>query len=169
TKLSIDGGTPIDCTKVTDSGTTTTSTATEVTIVPTFLECGTEGAGHNMTVDMNGCHYLVRIGKSAGGHNTIQFVCPTGLSARLTHPNCTIAIPAQTPSGGLSYTTTTENGKHALTVDVTVSGITAHYEGGICVFLGTSHSATINGSVTIAGINTAGSPVNITATGSSGS
>lgn len=168
-KFASDGGTPIECTKATYTGTMSGSTATEVSIKPHYTECRTEDAPvneHKVVVHMNGCEYNFTVGQNPEGHNTVHLVCPTGVSgATITHPNCTMRMPAQTPADGVAYTSDTSGPAHAITADVTATGITAHYEGGICVFLGTKHTATMTGSVTLRGEDTNGNPASITATG----
>ena len=172
TLFSVDGGTQIKCLETSYHGTTDETTETEVTITPTYKTCTTVGASHHtVTVHTNKCDFLFKVGKSAPTQdNTVEVAC-SGAPAyfEITHPNCTIRVPAQSAAtglqGGVAYTTITKNNKHALTADVTVSEIAAHYEGGICVFLGTNHKATMNGSVTLEGRSGA-NPVNITATGS---
>lgn len=170
-KLAIEGGTPLECTKVTYSGTTSSTTVESVTITPHYTECITEGGGtpHNITVTMNGCNYTFTIGKNSLADNTVHVICPVGKVIEVHHPNCTITIPAQTPAGGIAYKTdTTAGGKHSITPEITVSNITAHYHGGICIFLGTTHTGTMTGSATLSGTTTEGVPVGITATGSQG-
>lgn len=162
------GSTPIVCTEASYSGTIGPKTVQSVQVFPTYSKCETKGAGNpgSVVVHMNGCSYT--FGSNSTGHGTATVDCPVGQTIVITHPNCTIRIPGQAPSatrltGGLTYTTTLET-KHALTVDVTVSKITGHYEGGICIFLGTSQNFRMNGSVTVRGTDTAGVPVNITQT-----
>lgn len=170
-RFAVDGGTPIECTKVTYTGTTTATTVTEVTITPHYTECITKGGAtpHNVDVTMNGCAYVFTIGKKSTADNTVHVECLTGGVIEIHHPNCTITVPAQTPSGGIAYETdTTPGGKHSITPNITVTGIAAQYHGGICIFLGTSHQATMTGAATLSGTTTEGSPVGITATGAQG-
>ncbi|HYP54880.1 MAG TPA: hypothetical protein VEQ41_01075 [Solirubrobacterales bacterium] len=166
-RFSTDQGTPIECTTESYSGTTEGLTVTQVTIAPQYKECLTQGqASHTATVDIGGCTYRLTIANLSQFDNTVHLHCPTGVAgAVITHPNCTMRIPPQTPSGGVVYTGITEFGKHAFTVDVTARNITTHYEGGICIFLGTTHTSTLNGSVIVSGRAANGTQVNITATG----
>lgn len=73
--------------------------------------------------------------------------------------------PPQTPTtGGLTYSTIETNGKHAVTVNVTAEGIHAECHGA-CQLIGTNTTtAKITGSLTVAGTDAAGNPVNITTT-----
>lgn len=167
-KLQIGNNTKIECTVAKFTG-TTGLTATEVTITPTYSECTTEGGPtpHNVLVTMNGCDYVFKSNSTT--HGTVEVVCPPEKAIEIHHPNCTVTVPAQIPSattltGGVTYTTTTENGKHALTANVTVANIHAQYHGGICIFLGTPQTSTMTGSATLRGTNTAGEPVGITTT-----
>jgi hypothetical protein len=168
-KFAVDGGTPIECTQVTYSGTTEATTVTAVTIKPHYTHCKTEGGTstpeEEVEVTMNGCDYVFTIGKKAASHNTVDVVC--GAQAiEIHHPNCTITVPGQTVTGMTYGTDTTPGGKHAITATATISNIVAQYHGGICIFLGTTHSATMTGSATLSGTTATGEEVGITATGS---
>jgi hypothetical protein len=165
-KFASDGGTPIECTTAEYSGTISGTSATSVSITPTYKECRTENeTEHKVSVDMKGCSYTFTVSKNPAGHNTVHLVCPEGVAgAQINHPNCTMRMPAQTTGGGVSYSSVTVNKKSAITAGVTATGITAHYEAGICVFLGTKHTATMTGAVTLTG-SSGGSAVGIGATG----
>jgi len=167
-KFASDGGTPIECTTAEYSGTISGTSATSISITPTYKECRTETepvGEHNVNIDMNGCSYTFTVSNTPSGDNTVHFVCPKEVAgALITHPNCTMRMPPQTPSGGVAYKSVTVNNKSAITADVTAFGITAHYEAGICIFLGTKHTATMTGAVTLTG-SSGGSAVNIGATG----
>lgn len=165
-KFSVDGGTPIECTKAHYEGTPVAElTFQRLLATPTYSECGTEGSGtHNVTVHHLGCEFEFYSRTTGTGHATTGLVCPAGVNGLLvTHPNCTMRMPPQTLSG-ITYSTITVNNKHAITLEATVSGITAHYEAGICIFLGTTHTGTMNGSATVRGLNASNEPVDITAT-----
>jgi len=167
TKLTEGSNTPYECGKATYSGTTTTTTVTEVALTPTYSGCrtssGTEG---EVTYHVNGCSYVFKIGKKAIADNTMQLSCPVGKQLEITHPNCTIKVPPQTFSQGVAYTKITEGGKAALTLDLTAQA-TVNYEGGICIFLGTTHTFNLTGSIILTGKNTTGgAATGIEATGS---
>jgi hypothetical protein len=167
TEFHIDEGEGIVCKNASYSGTTTTKTTTEVTVTPSYSNCQTTN-GTAVEVTMNGCDYTF-FSHGTNAHGTVSVMCGAGKAIEIHHPNCTITVPGQTPNGvhmtqGATYTTAVVNGKHALTVDVTLKAITAEYHGGICIFLGTNHTAEMTGAVTLAGTNTAGEPVNITHT-----
>lgn len=166
-KFASDGGTQIECTTATYSGTVEGFTATQVSITPTYKECRTENElEHKVTFDMKGCSYTLTFGNVPTFDNTIHLVCPIGVAGvQITHPNCTIRLPPQTPSGGIAYTGVTESGMDAITADVTVKALTTQYEAGICVFLGTSHSGTLTGSITLRGETSSGTPIGIRVTG----
>ena len=124
--------------------------------------------GTVVTVTPNDCDYTF-FSHGTNTHGTISVMCPEGKAIEVHHPNCTITVGAQSPTSehmkeGATYTTTVVNGKHALTVDVTLKAITAQYHGGICIFLGTNHTAEMTGAVTLSGTDTLGNPVNITHT-----
>ncbi|HYP56110.1 MAG TPA: hypothetical protein VEQ41_07410 [Solirubrobacterales bacterium] len=161
-RVSVDGGTPIECDQASVQGTATSATMQAVEGTMSLSQCHTEGAAPGtITVHMNGCKGQGTSNSSGSG--TGHLLCPAGVSGvAVTHPNCTIRIPPQT-SGGFTYTSATLNGKHTITVDVN-STYTVHYEGGICIFLGTTHTGSVTGSTIVEATNTEGVPVNVTAT-----
>lgn len=171
TDFSVDGGTGIRCTSESYSGTISRATTEEetttttVTVTPSYSNCETTGSVQNWDVHENGCNY--KFWSASSGDGTVDVVCPEGAAFVITHPNCTITVPAQTPTGGVGYTNIehpSKSGKHAITVTATASNITAHYHGGACIFLGTKHTAEMKGSVIVTAANTAGEQKSITAT-----
>jgi hypothetical protein len=155
----------IGCNQASYSGTTTNTTETAVSITPTYAECSTTGSSA-VTVTPNGCTYTftVAAGTTSSTEQTAHVVCPAGKTIEIHHPNCTITVAGgQTVANAATYTPVTENGKHAITMDVSAK-FNSQYHGGICIFLGTAHTGELNGSVTVRGTDTAGNPVGITAT-----
>lgn len=180
TEFTIGNQTPFGCHETSYDATVTGNTVEDITVTPTYKGClTTGGTTGEVIVDTNDCGFTFKIGKKSTAHNTVSIVCKkTTKHIVITHPNCTIRVPEQNLTG-VSYTTDVQNGKHAITLDATVENITAHYEGGICVFLGTSQTSKYTGSVTVEGFEDLGNdathpygkeggPVNITATGSEG-
>ncbi|HEX8690664.1 MAG TPA: hypothetical protein VF729_10530 [Solirubrobacterales bacterium] len=166
TELSFHGlaGT-IECLGTSYSGTTSSSTVTEVTVTPSYNTCQTTGGTHGaVSVAMNGCDYVLKIGKLRNEGNTVSLACPSEKAIVISHPNCTITVLAQSMTG-VVYATTVENGRHTLTVEVSLT-FSTQYHGGLCVFTGTNHTATLKGSITVKGVNAEGAQVGITATGS---
>jgi hypothetical protein len=160
TSHGLEGGIVCDEVKYSDY-TTTKETETVIKISPEYKTCHTTGGAHNVTVTVNGCYFTFTV--AAGGlAGTADLVCPTK-PLEVTHPSCLITIPAQNNIGGLSYTTTVENNKHAVTLDVNAQ-FNTQYHGHICVFTGTNHTGTLHGSATVAGVNSLGQPVDITTT-----
>ena len=168
-KFSFDNGTHFECEVVHYHGTAAASTVTAIDLTPTYTGCHTEGgAPGSVVIDANNCHLRLYSNTNASSHApsehaTMDYLCPVGASVVITHPNCTIRLPTQ-PLKGVTYTTIVEDAKHALTVNMTVSGKTAHYESGICIFLGTTHAGATTGSFTLGAFDTAGQRVNLTAT-----
>lgn len=168
-KFSIDNGTHFECDATHYHGTVSTATFTTFQLTPTYSGCHTEGGvPGSITIDANNCHlkFYSNTGASTPTpteHATFDYLCPAGTGVVITHPNCTIKMPTQ-PLKGITYTTVTENSKHALTVDMTVQGKTVHYESGICVFLGTTHTGATTGSFTLKALNTPAEQVSLTAT-----
>ena len=144
----LEGG--IVCDEVTYSDyTSTKETETEIKVTPTYNTCHTTGGEHNVTVTVGSCYYRFTVGP--GGSGTADLVCPSGDAIVIKHPACEITIPAQNNIGGLSYVTTIENGVHAITLEAAAK-FNTQYHGGICVFTGTNHVGTLNGSATVNGI-----------------
>jgi len=158
--IRIDEGTPIACEEFSAFGTATGFTLTEVEGTTEAKNCRTEGTETAMGLDTNGCKG--KAWSNGSGALTGAMVCPSG-SMVVTHPNCSITVPPQTNVTGLTPTTITTFEKHAITLDVNIK-YTVHYEGGICIFLGTKHTASITGSTIIWGQSTNGQPVSITST-----
>lgn len=144
----------------------TPTTTTSVTVTPTWENCYTTGTPNTkFDVHENGCHLSFTVRPlPETNHNTVHFICPVGKAVVITHPNCEITVGAQTPTGGVLYKTMTINGVHAITL-VSTATIATQYHGGICVFLGTNHTATMNGSATVRATDVAtGAASGITAT-----
>lgn len=156
------GGSGIACTHThyhgTLSGLAATTTQT-IQLRPTYTGCGTETGtwGEIVTHVPTTCGTNV-LEFTSGTPGTLHINC----EMTKTHPNCTIKVPKQTVSGA-HYTTETRLSKHSLTIDINTS-MTTHYESGICVFLGTTHTHTMQGSFTLWGEKTDGTPVGITHT-----
>lgn len=161
-QFSVDGGTPIECVSDSYDGNAGAETLAGFTLTPEYPTCKTEGAAtHNITITMNGCDYTLK--STSGTHATFWIQCPLGKAIEIHHPNCTITIPSDKTLTGASYTTVLEDGKHALTVNLTVS-MKANYHGGICVFLGTSHQGAMSGSFTLQAFGADGKAVDLTVT-----
>lgn len=160
------GGAPIGCSVANYHGTTTTKTVTSLTIAPTYSGCSTTESSA-VTVTPNGCTYTFTVtGNSIDStEQDVHLACPPGKAIEIHHPSCTITVEGpQTVQDAVTYTTTTENGKHAITLDVSAK-FTTTYHGNICIFLGTGgHTGELNGSATVKGTDTLGNQVSITAT-----
>jgi len=159
----LEGG--IVCDEVTYSDYTADETETEVTVAPSYAKCHTTGQNPGTTVvHVNGCDFKFTIAKNTTGETeqTVDLNCPTK-PLEITHPNCTITIPTQTVEEAVTYTPAAQDGVTTITLDVNAEFAT-QYHGGICVFTGTSHIGTLNGSATVRGFDTNDEPVGITAT-----
>lgn len=157
----------VGCTNVKYHGTASGFAATttqEISVRPTYEGCGTAGGPWGSIIihipAECGTNVFKFTSRTAGGHGTAHVEC----QITITHPNCDITVPKQTPSGGVIYTTTVENNKHAITAGLTFTGVTTHYESGICIFLGTTHAHVMSGSATLWGESKTGARVGITAT-----
>jgi hypothetical protein len=158
--FAVDGGVAIGCQE--DSYVAlATATATELNLAPNWSKCRTTADGATeFDIEENGCTIRLTVGKTPAAHNTAHFACPEGAGIQIQHPNCTIKIPPQTVTG-ISYS----KSESAITLNSTVTSMTAHHEGGVCVFLGTTHSATFTGSMVVKATTCLGQPAAIAATG----
>jgi hypothetical protein len=171
--LSFDGGTPFDCTVSTYAGSATGETVEEITVAPNYAECDTTPIEppHNMNIIENGCKFTFTVNTTpATSHNALRVGgCESSSHGvkgiAILHPNCTIVIPEQTATG-VTYDNVAPSGKNEIILTSTLTTLTAHYETGICVFLGTKHTAALTGSMTVQGFDSnSGERVGITATG----
>lgn len=161
-KFEVDGK-AFECEVVSSEGTVSAATVTTIAVTPAYANCQTPGESANsILIDTNGCHFVYH--SRSSGHATFSLECPSGDLA-ITHPNCKVEVPSQTATGGVTYGTAVSNpgNKHELTLSMTVT-LTAQYEGGICIFLGTGHQLSMTGSSTLAAFSTSGEQVNLTAT-----
>ncbi len=159
-----------NCEETSYLGTMTQPTAQQITVVPSYAKCvRTVEGGENEKVEVktNGCEFLLRIGpESEEVHSTAELACPVGKKIEITSGSgfCPVKVAPQVVSG-VDYTTVTQFGKHAVTVDVTIKGIAAESHGW-CALLGTnSTNWELAGSVQVSGFTTWEEPVGITATG----
>jgi hypothetical protein len=157
-----EAGSEIGCDNDSYTGSVTGTTVTEITITPSWSNCSTTGSPNTkFDIDERGCDFKFRVGLNAAGHNTAEVACPaTSAGFLITHPNCGIVVPPQTVTG-VSYKN--EGTPHQVTLTSTVKNIKTYYHSGICVFLGTTHSSEMIGSVTVKGTS-GGAAVSVTAT-----
>lgn len=156
----------IGCNEATYEGTATVSPVSSISVKPKYGGCTTTANGNAVEVTPGKCEYKFEVEKG-GTNGTASLVCPEG-RVEIHHPNCTITIGQEAANenlSGIHYTTIVEgpNNVHAITMHVNVQ-FTSQYHGGICIFLGTHHTGTLKGSVTVRGFDTAGNQVGITAT-----
>lgn len=161
----VENAVSIECTHAEYHGTLegiAATTTTAVRVRPTYKQCRTssEAAGsHQVPIDVPASCGTNVFEFTSGGTGTVHVNC----TITITHPNCEIKVDPQTVAG-VTYTTTTESNKHALTMNVNVKTITGTYHNGLCVFLGTTHHFEMVGSVTVWAENTLGGRVGITHT-----
>jgi hypothetical protein len=161
-------GEPIRCTHVAYHGTlegTAATTTQSVALRPDYTStgtptCSTGGvAPHNVEIHVpTACGTNVFVFTS-GNPGTVHDEC----EITVTHPNCTIRMPKQTLNG-VTYKAIKVNNADALTAEVNVQGITGHFEGGACIFLGTTQIFHMKGSVRVWAKDKLGNPVGITHT-----
>lgn len=141
-EIVLHGSSEIVCNSVSLDGTTTNSTVTELLLTPSYSGCHTIGSESGVSINTNGCVYRFTVAR--GTEQTLDLVCPAGKAVEISHPNCLVKVPPQNNLGGVTYTTVTVDGKHANTVDWSID-INSNFESGICVFLGTNKTMTIEG------------------------
>ena len=156
-------GSAIDCKTATYSGGVSAGTVGSITITPAWSNCSTAGSASEFGVDLNGCKLTFTVGQHAEGDNTVS-VCSSGGPIEITHPNCLITVEKQTVSGAAADPDTRE-GAASITLTSTAT-VATKYHGGICVLLGTNHSAVMEGSATVWAEDENGNAVDLVATGS---
>ncbi|HEX8689988.1 MAG TPA: hypothetical protein VF729_07080 [Solirubrobacterales bacterium] len=155
-------GTAATCHSITYTGSMSGSTTQSIRAQANFFGC-TIGEGPG-SVTTNGCD--TEFWSRTSGDGTVKLLCPAGKKVEVHAPNCTESFPEQLPAGGVGFKTIEANGKHAITAELTVTGLEFERHGGLCVFLGTKGTgATLTGAVIAHGIDAqTQQPVNITAT-----
>jgi hypothetical protein len=159
----------IGCDESLFTATTTTETSIDLTTTAEPKKCYTTNSGQlpgSTTITMNGCTYTFRVAKGSTNstEQTFHLICPPEKELEIHHPNCTIKLPPQTFTTGLTYTQVFEDGIHIITVDMNIQFAATEYEGGICVFTGTTHTGTFGGRLTLRAFNTSGTKVPLTFT-----
>lgn len=155
----------ITCETFRHEGTFSGPTAESIDLAPIYAGCVTQGGTVITGYTYNGCVYRLTVaaGTTSTTEQTMHFVCPVGQVLEFHQPNCLATMPPQTVTNAATYTKVESNGKHAVTLDLHATFET-QYHGGICVFLGTKQSATMQGSALLVGFNTPGERVSLTAT-----
>jgi|SRR6187549_56541 len=142
------------------------TTDTQIIVKPTYGKCHTTGdEPGTTTIDTKSCSFSFKVaaGSTNSTEQTLTLSC-SEIPLTITHPNCTITILGQTAANAATYTRVTEGEKHAITVDVNAQ-FNAQYHGGVCIFTGTNHTATLKGYLTLNGRNAANTaPRDFTAT-----
>lgn len=157
------GKNKLECKKSTLAGTFEKTTAIEISMYPTFSECGA-------TFHPNQC--TIRLSGRTDDNNdaAVEIGCPGANEMVFTVGNCEVKVPPHTPAGGVSYTNGVESvgGKERkdVTVKVTITGFL--YEnvpkmaGGCDALGGAGQGAdgTLTGAYTATGYEDSGGPTN---------
>jgi len=124
--IKVHGG-EIKCSKVSYTGTISSSPASTLTLTPNFLSC--TFAGLIASVQLNGCVYLVHVGTTfaSTASGTLDIVCPAGKEITVTAPSlgtpkCTVHIPAQTGLESVAVTNLGSGSTREVTVSFGVGG-----------------------------------------------
>jgi hypothetical protein len=166
----------VTCKKAEYTASVGPKTVGEITVTPTYGECGVTGQSYTTHVDVNGCAFVLTFtDKSAEKHHTAHLECPKDKSITITIDppivgECIIHVWPQTPTtGGVAYTNKLDGTKHDVTLDITAEGIEyTETSTGFGCGHGTAEThhndADLIGTVTATGFNTAGEQVNLTVT-----
>jgi len=139
-------------------------TENELILFLEFADCYTTGnPGVKFPITAKNCPIWLWAAKGTNPLTEQTWKLDCIIPIEIHHPNCTIKIPSQTGTTGITYTPIILNGKHAITLDASIT-YTAHFEAGMCTMLGTSQTGTLKGSLTIEAFNQLGEPANLTAT-----
>jgi hypothetical protein len=160
-RFTTDGGI-VECTSVAYKGTQVATTASTMTLAPTYSGCTFTGLA--ATVTMNGCTYVFSIiGTTTTGE--VEIKCPTGKEITIdigpeSTFRCVIHIPAQKLSG-ITYTnigaTTTREVTIAVNTGTTVKySETAGTGSGTCMTSDNTTTGKYIGAATVTGENAAG-------------
>lgn len=139
----------VKCSTTSVSGTTAVQATEEITLTPTYSGC--KGLERDVTVDMNGCAYKLKV--------TGSFVieCPAEKSIETTYDSfsggCTLTIGAQTASGKVDLKNEGAEASRDILLTWTVEGLKYKRDG--CEVGGEESNGTYSGSVTLKGQNTA--------------
>lgn len=160
---------PIVCKHASYHGSINVLTTQEIRVKPTWTGCETTPIDTKqlVTIHTNNCE-LKFTSRSEPGDATAGLICPAGKKIEVTNPHtgCKLSFGTQTIANAVTYDTTVENGKHAITLTATATNIHFTAHSGACIFIATTHTdGTMQGSATVTGLNGVGlDPVNITAT-----
>ena len=145
------------CTEGIFHGTSSVATVDEQTVEPTYKKC--HGPLGEVTVDMNGCHYLLTVDPATGTPTTgtVHINCPTK-PIEVTAGICTVTVPSQTV-GGITYVNEGSGSSRDVKVTANATGIHYIQHGIFCPGNSFSSSKTFTngtykGSVTVKGFDT---------------
>jgi uncharacterized protein YrzB (UPF0473 family) len=117
----------VTCTSLTYEGTVSAKTTTAATLQPSYSGCHLIAIiTFNVTIDPNGCAYVVSIeaGDNPENESQVEIECPSGKVIEVTAPGCTVTVP---PQKGLKKATFTNKGagkERHLKMDLNLTGMT---------------------------------------------
>jgi hypothetical protein len=165
TQLGVDefntnGGT-VECQEATYKGSQTGTTATTVSVAPTYSQCSALSGFASATIDTNGCEYVFHA-ELATVEATVDIVCPPEKEITVTASSfgtnkCTVHIPPQQDLDHVVFHNDGVTTTREIIVTVTIEGI--HYNEtkgtgfGACAG-GTASNGTYNGEATVTGEHT---------------
>jgi hypothetical protein len=156
---------PVTCSTATFGGTVTGTSATEVTVHPTYSGCTTANLG-TAAVDTEGCNYILKSttdaftntsGAAEGSKATVSLECETGKSIKITLSlGCTVTMAAAANQNllGVKYTNETEaNGFMDVKVDVAIDKIsyTSNFSCQLAGMAASGNDAFLTETVTVTG------------------
>jgi hypothetical protein len=136
-QMDLANGTPIKCVSAVFDASFAGTTASQLTVTPTYSGC--TAAGQKIEVKLNGCDYLVTTPTKTAVdsyHAVVHLVCPAGKSVALDVPTagCSVLLAAQTAGGVVDLTnvTSAEANKDDIVLISTLSTKYTTAGGGIC-------------------------------------
>lgn len=141
----------VKCATTSVSGTMSAPT-TEITLAPSYGGC--KGLERDVTVDMNGCAYVLKVVSSTSSSVTIE--CPAEKSIETTYDSfeggCTVTIGAQTATGNVDLKNEGAGASRDILLTWTATGLKYKRDG--CEVGGEASNGTYSGSVTLKGQTT---------------
>jgi hypothetical protein len=144
----------VKCATTSVSGTMASAVTEEITLTPTYGGC--KGLERDVTVDMNGCAYVLKAVPSEGAA-TFSIECPAEKSIETTYDSfaggCTVTIGAQTTSGNVGLKNEGAGTSRDILLTWAATGLKYKRDG--CEVGGEASNGTYSGSVTLKGQTTA--------------
>jgi len=150
----------ITCEEASVTGTMTETTATDITLTPTYSKCHINffGSKVSATINMNGCQYTLTSHQTVGGATLAanKHLVNCTKAMEVVAAGCTIKINTGQTIGGL----TIANGAGDIVVTTNSTGIAYSHSGFTCG-TGSGTTGTYKGETTLKGSDTEGKQVTL--------